>query len=727
MLKEPSCAADPCEQQTVRIESTRLIPGPITSIRHGAEGSLGDTFVASSLDSDSLESHLRQALGEMERRIHIGEDCRTEEFFATFPALAANVNTAIEMIYAEFAARREAGQKPARDDFYRRFPQWQAELRIQFEVDEKLGDDLPNVREVQITGPDGAPEIYHVLKEIWRSANGNVEKAINVRLNRIDAVKTLVNGDGADVARFRAGAREQARLRHDHILPVYLVGETDEGSPCFAMEFADGGSLARKIVGKPQPPSDAARLVQTLAEAIAYAHREGVVHRDLKPANVVLTADGAPKITDFGLVRRLDAVDGPSKTGDILGTPEYMAPEQAAGRTEIVGPLCDVYSLGAILYELLTGRPPFLGKTVVEVLNKVVKKAPVRPSRVVRDVPRGLESICLKCLEKNPKRRYRSAQELADDLGRWLDNQRPAAHGLIARTDRIVRRNRHVCMAAAVLLVFAVVTPVLAYALSPERVRERIERDLVAGKEVVLIDDKGPPKWRSWMTSDATQIDGIAEDGTYWVEVANFSLVELVRDPRVSCFRLSAELRHDKTEPRSGQVGLYFAYSKHSTERGLEHCFMSVALNGLTDERLFRRNQASNEGNEIKLSVGRLHDPSWGMRRSDPGNNAYVPVNDADKGLWRKIEVEVSSGMVRFSVWRDSKLVSEIRTGEANRHKIQISRKFVSVPAKQALTADTAVMEIEPEFAPRSPLGLYVLQGRASFRNVVITPLTNPN
>src|SRR5262249_27289503 len=247
------------------------------------------------------------------------------------------------------------------------------------------------------------------------------------------AIKTFAGGDQADLERFQIGTREQKRLRHPNILPVCDVGESEDGLPCFSMEFADGGSLDQHIASKPQPPDEAARLVRTLAEAMSYAHREGVVHRDLKPANVLLQrksetrdsqpgngahgavsdfgfriSDFEPKITDLGLARRVDAPNVRSKTGEILGTVPYMAPEQADGRTHEVGPLSDVYALGAILYELLTGRPPFQGRTVVESLQQILTHHPIRPRRRVGGLPRALESICLKCLEKNPRRRYRS-------------------------------------------------------------------------------------------------------------------------------------------------------------------------------------------------------------------------------------------------------------------------------------------------------------------------------
>ena len=181
-------------------------------------------------------------------------------------------------------------------------------------------------------------------------------------------------------------------MQHPNIVQIHEVGEHD-GLPFFSLEFVDGGSLAQQLDGTPWPPRRAAELVESLARGVAAAHRQGIVHRDLKPANVLLTADGTPKITDFGLAKSLAADSGQTRTGSIMGTPSYMAPEQADGKTKQVGPLADVYALGAILYELLTGRPPFRGATALETLEQVMNAEPVPPSRLVPGLPRDLETI----------------------------------------------------------------------------------------------------------------------------------------------------------------------------------------------------------------------------------------------------------------------------------------------------------------------------------------------
>ena len=222
--------------------------------------------------------------------------------------------------------------------------------------------------------------------------------------------------------RFLAEAEAVARLQHPNIVQIHHIGEAD-GLPFFELEYVDGGSLDRRLDGTPWPARRAAELIESVARGVAEAHRQGIVHRDLKPGNVLLAADGTPKITDFGLAKSLAADSGLTRTDSIMGSPSYMAPEQAEGKTKQVGPLADVYALGAILYELLTGGPPFRGTTALEILDQVKNAEPVPPSRLVPGLPRDVETIALKCLQKEPGKRYDSAAALAEDLRRFLGGE----------------------------------------------------------------------------------------------------------------------------------------------------------------------------------------------------------------------------------------------------------------------------------------------------------------
>jgi hypothetical protein len=321
---------------------------------------------------------------------------------------------------------------------------------------------------------------YEVLEELGRGGMGVVYKARQIGLDRVVALKMILSGSHASadqLVRFRTEAEAIARLQHPNIVQVHEVGE-HEGRPFFSMEFFPGGSLEKKLAGTPLPPPEAARLAEVLARAMHAAHRQQVIHRDLKPGNVMLAEDGTPKVTDFGLAKKLDDV-GQTGSNAVLGTPSYMAPEQAGGKSKDIGPLADVYALGAILYECLTGRPPFKAATPLDTILQVVSDEPVPPRQLQSKVPRDLETICLKCLQKDPRKRYPSAEELAEDLRRFLYGKPILARpvGALGRCWRWCRRNPAVASLTAAVVAAVLLGTALAAFFAVRATREAERAD----------------------------------------------------------------------------------------------------------------------------------------------------------------------------------------------------------------------------------------------------------
>jgi WD40 repeat protein len=372
----------------------------------------------------------------------------------------------LEEILHGYLQALDAGRPPDREALLRQHPDLAPELAAFFANQDEVarlardmvgpitsanpGDEAATLATGDATPPAPGTRLryfgdYELLEEIARGGMGVVYKARQVSLNRTVALKMILAGElagPAEVQRFRTEAEAAANLQHPHIVAVFEVGE-HQGQHFFSMEYIDGPSLARLVRHNPLPPARAAGYVATVARAIHHAHVKGVLHRDLKPANVLLDHADTPHVTDFGLAKRVDGKSGLTATGAILGTPSYMAPEQASAQRGEVGPLSDVYSLGAILYELLTGRPPFQAETPLDTVLQVIGNDVVAPRLLNPALPRDLETVCLKCLEKDPHRRYPSAEALADDLDRWRRGEpiRARPVGTVERAWRWCHRN----------------------------------------------------------------------------------------------------------------------------------------------------------------------------------------------------------------------------------------------------------------------------------------------
>jgi hypothetical protein len=371
---------------------------------------------------------------DLERRLAAGESVRVEEIYLSrFPELGNHAGLVVSLVSREFHFRRSREPRLTLAEYLERWPQYHCELRLLLTSGEQptRTDVAQTLAEPPKGGPGEARRItgrrldcYELLGEVGHGAGGIVYRALHLRLNRTVALKIVQESQCSqpeNLVRFLQEAEVVAGLRHPYIAQIYEVGQLDS-RPYYTMEFMEGGSLAQKCARAPQPPRQAAQMVEMLARAVQTAHQCGIIHRDLKPSNVLLASDGTPRITDFGLAKRVQGDSGLTQTGAVMGTPSYMPPEQAEGKKE-VGPAADIYALGAILYEMLTGRPPFVGVTVLDILNQVKNHEPLPFTRLRIRVPRDLETICLKCLQKDPQQRYACAVDLAEDLRRFLDGR----------------------------------------------------------------------------------------------------------------------------------------------------------------------------------------------------------------------------------------------------------------------------------------------------------------
>jgi WD40 repeat protein len=389
----------------------------------------------------------------------------------------------------------------------------------------------------------GYPKVpgYEIVGTLGRGGMGVVYKAKHLGLRRLVALKMILHGDMAspsDLVRFRIEAQAIARLQHPNIVQIYEIGEF-KGLPFFSLEYVDGGTLSRKIGGAPQPIGQAAQMIETLARTMAFAHQRHIVHRDLKPGNVLLTPDGAPKIVDFGLAKTLDEMSGQTHSGAIMGTPSYMAPEQADGRSNEIGPAADIYALGAILFDMLTGRPPFRAEKPMDTLRMVIEDEPLPPSRLNPKVPRDLETICLKCLQKRALGRYATALELADDLRRFQEGV-PITARPVTRTERLlkwVRRRPALAAVYALLLVVTVLGSLggILYWLWNEAVTSRRQIEAALGREQQALGSEAQAReklqqlsyihrinlaWRDWNDGEVMRarmlVNGCAESRRQW-------------------------------------------------------------------------------------------------------------------------------------------------------------------------------------------------------------------
>ncbi|WP_422928451.1 serine/threonine-protein kinase [Singulisphaera sp. PoT] len=477
---------------------------------------------------------------------------------------------------------------------------------------------------------------YEVVKELGRGGMGVVYLARNIALDRLCAIKTFSSGgvDPTAAARLRAEAGAFARLKHPNVVQIYRVGEV-AGLPFLELEYMQGGSLADASDENPRPAEEAARLMAVLARAVAEAHRFGIIHRDLKPANVLLNAQGVPKVSDFGLARLLESDVRLTHTGQFVGTPCYMAPEQSTGGAAEASPAADVYSLGAMLYELLTGYLPFKGATALQTLDLVRNREPVSPRRMQPNIPRDLETICLKCLRKEPARRYPGCEELADDLERFLRSEPILARptGAIERLGKWARRQPGMASLSAALLVtvafaFALVfsqwrraerkaaaeTRALAVALSAQRQALEGQAQLAMDHGRALCEQGEVGQGMAWLARSLRMAEG-ARDAA------------LARASRINLAEWSARLGRPLVQLRAPAAALDLAFRPDGRSLlalgadGTIHCW---------DTDSWRETDAT-PGMEPPRPGGRLSGP---VAFDSSGSGACVVFDEAGQGVF---------------------------------------------------------------------------------------------
>lgn len=437
----------------------------------GADPSSGPEGPLEATRESDPTSQVEWACRDLVARWRGGQRVPAETYLAAHRAFRDGGPDAFEVIYGEYSMRVELGPPPSLEEFSWRFPTHADRLRTQIALELAL-DSLagPASREpVGVAAPieypsrgrdsHGWPVLpgFEILAEVGRGGMGVVYKARQVRLDRTVAIK-MIAGFGAAEAqasrRFQAEAQAIARIDHPNVVKVHALGDHEDG-PYFVMEFVEGGNLATSLGGQPRPHREASELVRNLACGVHRAHLLGVVHRDLKPANILIAADGTPKVADFGLAKIVAEDASLTQVDSILGSPCYMAPEQAEGRNREVGVATDVYALGAIFYELLTGRPPFRGTSILQTLELVRSTEPVPPAQFAPRLPRDVETICLVCLAKDPQKRYASADALAEDLGRLAEGRPILARrsGVVERSWRWARRRPELALASAAFVI----------------------------------------------------------------------------------------------------------------------------------------------------------------------------------------------------------------------------------------------------------------------------------
>jgi hypothetical protein len=681
-----------------------------------------------SLDPRSAESAVQQACAELSRRLRAGQECSAEDVANSFPSVASNPETLMELVLTELSIRRQLGQELKPDEWYNRYPHWRERLWLWFAIESEVTEDRsPNTMATVDQSPqpvltEKVPEKafgrYQLLSELGRGGMGIVYQARDPVLGRLVALKMIRAGVLAcpeEVERFYREARAASQLKHPHIIGVYDI-DCQENEHFLTMEFVVGGSLTRSLSRFQDDPRKAVVLMEKVARGVHHAHSKGILHRDLKPGNILLDENDEPRISDFGLAKFLEADAALTQSGVTVGTPAYMAPEQAGGQKDRLTPRSDVWSLGVILFELLTGKRPFAGNGR-EAIEQVLTAEPPRPRCLRPGLDRSLEIIVLKCLEKDPARRYASAEALADDLARWQRGEaiqaRPASWA--RRAWRVMRRHSRVSMALLALVLAAAAAPVILNVNEPERPLREMQGQLQKGQAVTLIGQSGPPRWFRWLVRENIGTASTDPKLPFFISTDYDNFLELLPDPGLPAYRFSAEVQQLSAAGPSARVGIYFGHALYPLATGPEHCCFALVFNDLqgaaNDPQIPKK-----DFHLVQLQARRYREKgvvqtAWGVG----GVFSSKDLAPAGRPVWRRLAVEVTPKQVR-AFWEGNLIV------QITRPKLAEHAHTLFAPPRQTRAAVAGL--------PASPfgkgLGLTVMNGSASVRSVVIQPISGP-
>jgi tRNA A-37 threonylcarbamoyl transferase component Bud32 len=661
---------------------------------------------------DRFEAALRAGL-------HPGIDSYLQETAPTAREAALEELIALEVEY-----RANSGDTPAPGEYATRFADSPDVVTSVFQRISTRADDARSADAGPPPTSDTTawllPEIpgYEVINRVGAGGMGVVFKARQQSVSRVVALKLIrpeICAGPRERARFRLEVEAAARLQHANVVQVYESGE-HKGQPFAVLEFVEGKTLSQHVTAGPLPVSEAAAIIEELARAVQHAHDRGILHRDLKPANVLITTDGTPKIADFGLARLLDAPSEHSASGDLLGTPSYMAPEQVSGRRETLTPATDVYGLGAILYELLTGQPVFRGRTTLDTLEQVRSRVPPSPRRLRHDLPRDLETICLKCLAKEPDLRYAKAVDLADDLKRWLADEPIQARraGRLRKTLRLGWRRRGAMALVLVLAAALISAPTVLRRPSPDDLEAQFRDKALAdlrlrlqnGQAVDLVGATGAPAYCRWVTEAPHQRFFTGMDGTSTVQVQLEGLLELVPAPLPEQYRFEAEIKHIAAEHNLGYAGLYFAHNRFHPVEGEGHTFVGLFFDDLRDEAASNP-AAKLPGNSLFLYRRVIFEPIMaGPACALARNHYFKPTAPNALSTWRKIKIEVTRQAVE--VFWEGKLSHRFTPADVVISPLPGDKRY-----------DTSTLP----FDSQGGLGIHLHLSMASYRNVRLEPI----